>query len=150
MSTRYTAQQIAHWILAYNEYIKAEKDADSISNLKMQKLLYYSQCAHLAIYDKPLFDDPIEAWLHGPVVPSVYHEYKGCGANGIEPEGFDMREIDSETRGFLEMVYDGFAQYSAWKLREMTHEETPWRETPQNGTIAHRAMQKYFTENYID
>jgi Uncharacterized phage-associated protein len=57
---------------------------DIISNLKLQKLLYYVQGFALAMYDKPLFDEDIEAWMYGPVVPCVYQEYKEFGSGAIE------------------------------------------------------------------
>ena len=49
---------------------------DGVSNLKLQKLLYYAQAWNLAIHSKLLFNDPIQAWVHGPVVPSVWHEFR--------------------------------------------------------------------------
>ena len=61
-----------------------ESDAgDSISNLKLQKLAYYAQGFHLAMYDTPLFPERIYAWAHGPVVEELYHAYKKFGANPI-------------------------------------------------------------------
>ena len=52
-----------------------DSSGDYISNLKLQKLLYYAQGFHLAIFNKPLFNEPIEAWAHGPVVGSSYRKY---------------------------------------------------------------------------
>ena len=54
----------------------SEDAGDLISNLKLQKLLYYAQGFHLALYDQPLFPEAIEAWTHGPVVPDLYRHYK--------------------------------------------------------------------------
>ena len=72
----HTASEVAKWFLAYNRDVLAEEGGEYISNLKLQKLLYYAQGSFLAVTDSPLFDDPIVAWQHGPVVESVYHEYK--------------------------------------------------------------------------
>ena len=58
-------------------------DGELMTNLKLQKMLYYQQGFHLAYFGTPLFDDEIEAWMYGPVVPSVYNHYKGNGRNGI-------------------------------------------------------------------
>lgn len=58
-----------------------------VDNLKLQKLLYYSQAVHLVMHDgKPLFDESIEAWAYGPVVRSVYNRYKRNGFDAIKPE----------------------------------------------------------------
>jgi uncharacterized phage-associated protein len=51
-----------------------------MSNLKLQKLMYYAQGFSLVLFNKPLFPERIEAWIHGPVIPAVYHKYKGYGA----------------------------------------------------------------------
>jgi len=59
-----------------------------VDNLTLQKLLYYSQATHLVMRDrKPLFDDEIEAWDIGPVVPSVYNKYKHHGFDVIPSNG---------------------------------------------------------------
>ena len=49
---------------------------DSMSHKKLQKLCYYAQAWYVTIKNKPLFEDDIEAWVHGPVVPSLYSQYK--------------------------------------------------------------------------
>ena len=70
-----TAENVAKWFLIRNA-TEEENGADGISNLKLQKLLYYAQGCTLALKNAPLFDDPIVAWQHGPVVESIYHKYK--------------------------------------------------------------------------
>lgn len=50
---------------------------DAITQLKLQKLMYIAQGIHLALYDKPLLKEEIEAWQHGPVVRELYNEFKG-------------------------------------------------------------------------
>ena len=58
-----------------NEFLDLASE-DKITNLKLVKLCYIAQGLSLALLDKPLFSEPIEAWQYGPVVPSVYHEFK--------------------------------------------------------------------------
>lgn len=146
---KYTAMQIANWILARNQMSIAEMGGEPISNLKLQKLLYYAQGTYMGITGNPLFDDPIVAWKHGPVVESVYHEYKTFGSNGIEQDGYSLPKFDAETENILEQAYEVFGQYSAWKLREMTHRELPWTTTEQSETISPDKIKKYFVEHYI-
>jgi uncharacterized phage-associated protein len=122
----YTAQDIAEYFL-----YKAREDEDSITNMKVQKLLYYAQGFYLAIFDQPLFNDRIEKWVHGPVVPSVYREFKRYGSDCIPvPDGFDLEKYDVKTRELLDEVYQVYGQFSASALRNMTHNEPPWKETP--------------------
>ena len=100
---------------------------------------------------KKLFNDPIVAWRHGPVVVDVYHEYKENGASGIEfDEPFEFSEYNEETNGILEEVYEYFGQYSAWKLRNMTHEERPWKETNLNEEISPEVIRDFFLEEYVE
>ncbi|PZP42405.1 MAG: hypothetical protein DI601_18320 [Azospirillum brasilense] len=137
------ANDIARYFLA-----KADPEiGDIISNLKLQKLCYYAQGFHLALLDRPLFQEPIEAWQHGPVVPELYHAYKHYGSQSIPaPTDLDLASYPEDVRALLDEVYSVYGQYSAWKLRNMTHEEQPWIEAHQAGgaVIEHAAMQEYF------
>ncbi len=83
----------AHEIAKYFVSLVDEEAGDSISNLKVQKLLYYAQGGYLAFHDEPLFPEAIKAWAHGPVVPQVYHEYKQYGAGPIPVEPVDLRTL---------------------------------------------------------
>ena len=144
------ATEIAKWFLAHNRTVADEEGADYISNLKLQKLLYYAQGCFLALKGTPIFSDDIVAWQHGPVVESVYHEYKYNGANGIIfDDDFDFSDFTEEENDVLSEVYDVFGQYSAWKLRNMTHEETPWKDTPQGEVISPDKIKEYFQKVYI-
>lgn len=134
---------------AIAEYFLAKTDesaGDLVSNLKLQKLLYYAQGFHLALFARPLFPDAIEAWTHGPVVPPVYHMYKGYGSSAIPiPADFGFDRYDEETVEFLDEVYTVYGQYSAWKLRELTHSEPPWQEAySSRSEISHESMTRFF------
>lgn len=145
----HSAAQIAKWFLAHNRN-ELDNGADLISNMKLQKLLYYAQGSFLAVTGQPLFDDPIEAWKHGPVVESVYHQYKGNGGKGIPFEDpFDFSSFTDEEEELLEEVYNVFGQYSAWKLRDMTHAEAPWNETEQGHEILQDKIKAYFQKEYL-
>jgi uncharacterized phage-associated protein len=138
------ASDAARYFLSLSD----EEAGDTISNLKLQKLLYYAQGFHLALFDAPLFGDRIEAWTHGPVVPAVYRDYKVHGAGAIPmPRDFDPLSVDGQTRELLDEVNDVYGQYSAWKLRNMTHVEPPWCDAYGVGAstpIESAAMKAYF------
>ena len=122
-----------------------EEAGDVISNLKLQKLVYYAQGFTLAVTGNPLFNEPIEAWQHGPVVPDLYHKYKDHGAYGIPaPTNVDFSKFSSEIKEILDEVYDVYGQFSAWKLRNMTHEEAPWKNTEKGDVISLSSMSEYF------
>lgn len=149
---KYTALQVANWFLKYEDYMQISEESDGISNLKLQKLLYYAQGAYLATHEgAPLFDDPIIAWKHGPVINAVYQAFKGYGAMPISAsEDFDASCIEQDDADLLVEVYNTFGQYSAWKLRNMTHNETPWKETKNNEEIPQTKIYQYFVENYLE
>jgi uncharacterized phage-associated protein len=140
-----TAREVADYFLALQD----EDAGDSISNLKLQKLLYYAQGVHLAMYGRPLFPEAIYAWKHGPVVPEIYHFFKEYGAKPIPRPDLDFSRYDSEMQEFLTEIWNVFGQFSAWKLRNMTHEESPYKEAEEwAGEISHESMKEYF-KRYI-
>jgi len=97
-------------------------------NMRLQKLLYYVQGWALARLDRPAFHDPIEAWAHGPVVPTIYRKLKhhGRGANArgkLDPAD----DLDPDLRTFVASVWEDYRSYSAIQLRTLTHGEDPWK-----------------------
>ncbi|HEY8938143.1 MAG TPA: type II toxin-antitoxin system antitoxin SocA domain-containing protein [Cyclobacteriaceae bacterium] len=136
-----TSKNVAEYFLLLSD----PDIGDSISNLKLQKLVYYAQGFHLAMYDSPLFDEPIMAWEHGPVVESLYHEYKNFGANGITPpDEIVVTMFSDDQMNLLDEVFEVYGQYSAWKLRNMTHSESPWIRTKKNEEIDQALMKRFF------
>lgn len=135
---------VAKYFLA----MSSDESGDLISNLKLQKLAYYAQGFSLALLGRPLFEERIEAWMHGPVVPELYHAYKDYGSGAIpHPAEFDHNVLAKEERELLDEVYQVYGQYSAWRLRELTHDEAPWRESYREGgnrEISHAAMTRFF------
>lgn len=139
-----TVFDVANYFLAQSD----EEAGDLISNLKLQKLVYYAQGFHLAVCGDCLFGETLEAWQHGPVVPALYHKYKHYGAGGIPaPINPDFAGLTSEQVGLLEEVYAVYGQFSAWKLRNMTHDEAPWRDAAEAEctTITPESMREFFT-----
>ena len=143
------AIEVARYFLSLTD----EDAGELISNLKLQKLLYYAQGFHLAIFGGPLFPESIEAWQHGPVVPEVYRYFHGQGSAHIEPEACSLDCFSEEKIEFLDDIYCSFGQYAAWKLREMTHEEPPWKnaydEDMPGAEISHAALLDHFV-NFVE
>ncbi len=136
-------EEVANYFLDKLD-IEAE---DCISNLKLQKLVYYAQGFVMALTDKKLFDEPIEAWEHGPVVRCLYGKYKDNGSAAItRTENLEYPHLLQypEIMEILDEVYQVYGQFSAWKLRNMTHNETPWLDTKRNEVITDCKMLTFF------
>lgn len=155
---KYRAIDVARWFLFKNQETVDDMGGDKMTLLKLLKLLYYAEGCSLALRGEGIFDEAIAAWEHGPVVAEVYNSYDDPYnlPFGSEEDVASVEEInrDEETKGILEEVFDVFGKYSAWGLRNMTHEETPWLEATRNGTrlngiISRDTMKSYFKENYV-
>jgi uncharacterized phage-associated protein len=122
----YKASDIANKIikLSSNNYA-----GELITNLKLQKLLYYQQGFHLAYFEKPLFEESIEAWMYGPVVPLIYEKYNLEKSNGLKYEG-EVINLETEEEWLFNEVMRIYNAFSAIGLLNLTHSETPWKETP--------------------
>jgi len=99
----------------------------SMSAMRLQKLLYYSQAWSLVWEERPLFDEPIEAWANGPVVPAIYAEHKGKFSISQWPHG-NLRNVDPLARETIDIVFEHYKKYNTQQLSDLTHAETPWRE----------------------
>ncbi|MGL5891410.1 MAG: Panacea domain-containing protein [Bacteroidia bacterium] len=136
------AEDISNYILTLTD----ADSGDAISHLKLQKLLYYVQGFYLAMNRRPLFHEKIMAWNHGPVIAEIYNKYKGSGNNPLFVDtNFDETKIDEILKEFIHEIYQVFGQFSAWRLREMTHSEPTWKNTPQSQEITHESMIDYFS-----
>lgn len=93
--------------------------------LKLQKLLYFAQGISFCFQDEPLFDDDFEAWVHGPVIPTIYQEFKEYGYNPISID-YSLPELDPKALEILNYVKDHYAKYDGKFLEEMTHHQEPW------------------------
>jgi uncharacterized phage-associated protein len=143
----YKAIDIARYIL----YI-AYTNGDLITNLKLQKLLYYAQAWHLVNNNnRKLFSDDIEAWPHGPLIMEVYNNYNEFGRSPIEEEitKEDINILDADTQKYMNEFLDEFMDFSATSLVNMTHNETPWIEAYKKGKrtiISTDSMYNYYSK----
>lgn len=102
---------------------------ESMTHKKLQKLCYYAQAWYCALYDgSPLFPDVIQAWVHGPVIASLYPLYADYRWDSIpqkEPLAFDDMDEDVET--ILNAVYNTYGDLTGDQLESLTHDEDPWK-----------------------
>lgn len=121
-------------IRAYQDGREAE-----MTNMKVQKLLYYAQSLHLALFDEPLFEQEIQAWRYGPVCPHAYHFYSKFEAQQLPiPSLEDLQNISDPEKELLEEVWRYFGQYHAYYLSDLTHIEFPWKKA-RKGLPSHAA-----------
>lgn len=132
----YTAISVAEWIVG-----ESARRNWKITPSRLQAMLYYCQGEFLGMTGQPLFDDPILACEHGPVVPSAYDEYKRYGENYIDPCN---STAPGEIEGFIRHCVKEKAPLGDCELGEMTRNEPPYRLTPHGKEISRESMKKFF------
>ena len=147
----FSALSIAHYIIDY-----CNQRGRGISNLKLQKILYFVQAEFLVSTpdNSPCFRDRIEAWDFGPVVPSVYHQYKRFGSSTIPARMNDVlvpyyESIDYKDQIMIDAIVDSSFNYSASELVDITHHQAPWRNAYRRGfnnVISNDSILNYFQE----
>lgn len=134
------ASDIAKFLIIAADYMRME----DLTNLKLQKLLYYAQGCHLAKYGKPLFSDSFHKWKYGPVVQAVYEEYKIFGSSPLAvPKDLTM-DFDKKKTIFLVQILETYGKYTALDLSEMTHNESPWLDANMNEKIPVSSIRDFF------
>jgi len=109
--------------------IECRERGDVLTNLKLQKLLYYAQAWHLALQNEPLFFEDFQAWVHGPVLPSQYQRFKKFEWRPILEENISSPKIKNEkTQAHLVEIVNIFGVETASALELMTHNEKPWKQ----------------------
>ena len=132
------------------EYILRRRGG--MTAMKLQKLVYYSQAWSLVWDERPLFDEPIQAWANGPVCPALYDMHRGrftveAGSVGGNPDSLDPTAVDT-----IENVLKFYGDKPAQWLSDLTHSEPPWRDSREgldpgdrsSRTITHAAMAEYY------
>lgn len=122
-----------------------------VSTWKLQKLVYYAQAWHLVWEDRPLFEDPIQAWANGPVVPTLYARHRGQFTITAWPSG-NPDALDEGEQSTIVAVLGFYGDKSGQWLSDLTHRELPWIEARDglapgergSAVITHEAMAEYY------
>ncbi|GFO82207.1 MAG: hypothetical protein A49_18340 [Methyloceanibacter sp.] len=126
------------------------EQAGPMTAWKLQKLVYYSQAWSLVWDQRPMFDEPIEAWANGPVCPALYYKHRGrFMVSDIDGE---PDELDDDAVDTVEAVLTFYGDKHPQWLSDLTHSEAPWREArgdlPPGANcsteITHDAMAAYY------
>jgi uncharacterized phage-associated protein len=145
----YTANQVAKFFIW-----KSAQENKKISNKKLQKLLYYAQSWYVTLKEKPLFEDKIEAWIHGPTVRSIYGKYKKFGFNPINIKINEKEISELQNEDLLNDVWKIYGKYDADYLEILTHNEKPWQLAREglefddfsNAVISLDSMKDFYTQ----
>ena len=141
----YKAVDIANFFITVFRY-----DEEYPTNLKLNKLVYFAQGHALARLGRPLFDEDIYAWQFGPVVPSVYQEFKKYGREGVSMIDSELPEFSSEEAELLIDVARTYGQFTGSSLTAKTHiEGSPWSQVydgEPDRVISKDSIKKYFEE----
>lgn len=142
--------------------MRAEKDGELITPLKMQKLVYFAYVFYLVAKQgkERLFEEKIEAWPAGPVVPSLYRELKKYGSSPIDAESFvditEQRFLDKlgpEVKNILDRTYENCEKWTAFELVVLSHEEKGWLEARKGLRPEEKSnnviLDKYILEQHL-
>jgi uncharacterized phage-associated protein len=120
--------------------------------LKLQKLVYYVQAWHVTALGRPLFEDRIEAWDHGPVVSTLWNSHRGYRYVSLDQVAADApasADLSVDSTAILEAVCSFYGRHRGWALRNMSHDDRPWADAYQpnmNCEITPDAMRAFYAE----
>ena len=97
---------------------------EAMTQKKVQKLCYYAQGWYAAITSEKLYEEELQAWVHGPVSPKLYERFKMYGYNKIPQK--DSKSEDDELKGIVQQIYRIYGKLDGDQLEELTHNESPW------------------------
>lgn len=127
---------------------------EAMSHKKLQKLCYYAYSWYLALYDERLFQNSFQAWVHGPVNPSLYQTYRGYGWQSIPSK--DAVNMNPEVMDFIQSVYEAYGHLTGDQLEALTHREKPWLEArgdlpeyaPCTNSIDDETIRSFYLNEY--
>jgi uncharacterized phage-associated protein len=142
-----TANDIAAWIIEF-----CNERGDPITNLKLQRLLYYAQAWHVALRGRPLFKEDFQAWVNGPIQPGVFAAYRQFSFAPIPHPIYVRRSIPAAIESHLKDVLQAYGFLSAYDLELLASSELPWCEarkglapdTSSTQPIAIDAMRRFY------
>lgn len=150
-------------LVAYAFVKKGIEENRPLTQMKLQKMVYFAQGIHLALHKEPLVKDIFQAWKYGPVIPEIYHTYKYYGSSPIMDtewvllshiEEKTLESINQKAKETINYTWDLLKDTNATKLSNWTHEMgSPWQKNYVEGMsdvdIPNEAIQIYF-EGFLE
>jgi uncharacterized phage-associated protein len=145
MEATMTAQTVADDILKI-----AKRRGMSLTPMQLMKLVYISYGWYLAMHNAKLFNDRIEAWKYGPVIPTLYQSTKRFGRNEIPLELIADGPIsDPRMEAFYDSIVGNYGQYSGIALSNLTHRQgTPWQQVFKPNVMGIQIPDNLITAHY--
>src|SRR3954466_1395085 len=125
------SRAIANWFIK-----RARRDGGrALSNMQLQKLVYFAHGWNMALHRHPLIRDEVQAWEFGPVIPTLYRALAPWGPDPVtQPIDAPRENLEPNERDVLEQVYAAYADYPASTLSSLTHRRgTPWERVFEPG-----------------
>lgn len=148
-------EQVTNWLLSHQ----------SMTPKKLQKMLYYCYSWGLVFFNEDgsnienkLFDAKFEAWVHGPVIADIYHEYKEYGFNEIKQVDNPELTLTEDVEDLLNQVFEAYSQYNGNELEALTHAERPWIEArgdasplePSHSILNDKTIYEFYYHRMVD
>ena len=133
---KYSALSIAWYIV---DYVQKMEEDQTITNLKLQKIMYFLQAQFLKTNKTPLFSDNIEAWKYGPVIDSVYSYYCEYMNRPINDDFEPSILLTADEQELINSIVDDFISDDEWDLVEITHNQDPWVDNYEKG-VKHKII----------
>lgn len=131
----------------------AKKEGQGIDPMKLLKLTYIAHGWHLGITGKPLFDNQVQAWKYGSVIPDLYQAVRMFGKNNVDPFLISIsakNPITEEYKEFLMKIWNKYKNLSGLQLSALTHEEdSPWSQVwdgSHDAVIENSVIEKYYKQ----
>lgn len=146
----YTSLSIA------NEFIKlAQNEGKKLTNMQLQKLVFFSHGYNLAFLDTPLTTDEVRAWPFGPVYPLLYDSLRYLGSNGTDKTIPNIPEIrESDEKEIIESVWNAYREHTAYELSSISHNAgSPWSQvwnSTKFGWIPNSIIKDYYKKLILD
>ena len=140
----YSALEVAKYVINHEH-----SNGREITNLRLQKLLYFVQAKVLVETGNPCFEDEMEAWDFGPVVPAVYYAYKVFGSLDIISDEA-APNLNKAVSGYIDSILDYCQNFPTFQLVEITHKQSPWvtaRRIGPKSVISKDSIVGYFKKN---
>ena len=163
----YSSQQIADWFIARSRAeLRLDDSAEQITNIKLNKLMYFTQGIYLALYDEKLFDDRFYASELGPISNEMHKKYQGKDIPELDgcisddraiqlARNYDQILSDIRAAEVLNTTWYEFGDYTASELVTISHDKDgPWAKVYKKGKfwipINDEDIKRYFKDSVIE
>lgn len=155
-------------LIAYAFVKKGIEDGNPVTQMKLQKLVYFAHGLHLAQGFGPLIEEKFQAWKFGPVVPRLYQVYKFYGSdfiddttrlfwtinNNKESLEFSVSQLNERAKKTIDITWDLLRDVDAIRLSAWTHEQgSPWEKHFESNTyevnIPNKDIEEYFKGKFV-